>query len=49
MSFPNVGKIFGRDHTTAISSIKKVQKMIVTDPIFAADIENMKKEIQGRQ
>ena len=49
MSFPNIGKIFDNHHTTIISSNEWVKKRIVTDPIFAADIENLKKEIQGRQ
>ena len=48
MSLPNIGKIFDRDHSTAMSSIDWVKKHVVTEPIFAADIENLKKEIQGR-
>ena len=48
MSFPNIGKIFDRNHSTILSSIDIVKRRIVSDAIFHADIENMKKDIQGR-
>ena len=47
MSLPNIGKIFERDHSTAMSSIDWVKKRMMAEPLFAADIENLKKEIQG--
>ena len=48
ISLKRVGKIFGRDHSTAIASIDIVKKRLISDPIFAADYEAMKKEILGR-
>ena len=48
MSLPNIGKIFERDHSTAMSSIDWVKKRMMTEPLFEADIENLKKDIQGR-
>ncbi|MBQ8357964.1 MAG: chromosomal replication initiator protein DnaA [Clostridia bacterium] len=48
ISLPNIGKIFERDHSTVMSSIEWVKKRTIAEPIFAADIENLKKEIQGR-
>ena len=48
MSFPNIGKIFDRNHSTILSSIDIVKRRIVSDAIFHADIEKMKKDIQGR-
>ncbi len=48
ISLKRVGKIFGRDHTTAMASIDIVKKRLIADPIFAADYEAMKKEILGR-
>ena len=47
MSYPNIGKIFERDHTTVLSSLEVVAKNITTDPLYAADIDYLKKEIQG--
>lgn len=47
MSFPNIGKVFGKDHTTMIASHEWVKKRIIREPIFAADIESLRKEITG--
>ena len=47
MSYPNIGKIFDRDHTTILSSLDVVAKSITTDPLYAADIEYLKKDILG--
>ena len=48
ISLKRIGKIFGRDHSTAVSSIDIIKKRIIAEPIFAADLENMKKEVLGR-
>ena len=48
ISLPNIGKIFDRDHSTVMSSLEWVKKRIMAEPIFNADIENLRKEIQGR-
>ncbi len=48
MSFPNIGKLIGdRDHATMISSYEWVKKKLIREPIFAADIETLRKEITG--
>ena len=47
MSYPNIGKIFGRDHSTVMSSLEVVKKEIAKDALYAADIDNIKKEIVG--
>ena len=47
MSYPNIGKIFDRDHTTVLSSLEVVSKNITTDPLYAVDIDYLKKEIIG--
>ena len=48
LSLPRIGKIFGgRDHATALSSYNWVKTRIVQDPIFASDIDLLKKEITG--
>ncbi len=45
MSFPNVGKIFGKNHSTMIASYEKIQKKISMDPVFNIEIEEMTKEV----
>ncbi len=48
LSLPRIGIIFdGRDHSTIKSSYDKVQKKIVNNPLYAADIEALRHEITG--
>ena len=48
LSFPRISKIFNRDdHTAAIYSYNWVQERITKDPLFASDMELLKKEICG--
>ena len=44
MSYPNIGKIFGRDHSTIMASYDKVSKKL-TDPLFNMEIEDLIHEI----
>ncbi len=48
MSFPNVGKIFNRDHSTIISSFDKIQKKVHSDPVFNIEIMELTREITGQ-
>ena len=48
MSFPNIGKIFGRDHSTIMSSIETVEKKLLHDAIFNVEINELIKEVNGR-
>ena len=48
LSTSRIGTIFGkRDHATVLSSIEIIKKRIIGDPLFAADFDNLKKEVQG--
>lgn len=47
MSYPNIGKLFERDHATIMSSLDVIKKRISFDPVFESDMENLKKEIRG--
>ena len=38
-SLPQIGKRFGKDHTTALNSIKKVRSKLMQDAVFAREIE----------
>ena len=46
ISFPNIGKIFGRDHSTIMFSYEKISKRR-TDPIFNVEINEIIKEVTG--
>jgi chromosomal replication initiator protein len=45
MSFPSIAKIFGRDHSTIISSHRLVEFKMLDDPAFLTEINELKKEI----
>ena len=45
MSYPDIGKIFSRDHTTAIASYQLVEKRLSTDALAHIEIDELKKEV----
>ncbi len=47
MSFPNIGKIFNRDHSTIMSSIDTVERKMQADNMFSLELSDMRKEITG--
>jgi chromosomal replication initiator protein len=47
MSYPNIGKIFERDHSTIISSYNSVYQKAQFDSVFAVEMNELKKEILG--
>ena len=47
MSLPNIGKIFNRDHSTVLSSISMIEGKVNTDSMFALEINELTKQIQG--
>jgi chromosomal replication initiator protein len=47
MSFPNIGKIFDKDHSTIVNSISKVQSLMFSDSEFNKLITDLEKEIRS--
>jgi hypothetical protein len=46
MSLPCIGNRFGkRDHTTVMHAIKTVERLVATDPEFAADVAVLREEL----
>jgi len=45
MSFPNIGKLMNRDHATILSSYEKIKKKLFSDPIFAIEMHEIKREL----
>ena len=46
-SLPEIGRMFGgRDHTTVMHAIKKVQELCKVDPSFAEHIKVLKKTLE---
>jgi hypothetical protein len=45
MSLPKIGRLLARDHTTAYSSINKIQRLVDRDPDFARRIQTIRREI----
>ena len=46
MSFPGIGKILNRNHTTIISSIDTVEKKIISQQSFSMEIDGLIKSIK---
>ena len=47
MSYPSVGKIFDRNHSTIMSSCDIIEKKLSSDPLFLINISDLKKDIEG--
>ena len=47
LSLKEIGKIFGRDHSTVISSVSKVEINIKTVNNYEGEINKLLKEIRG--
>ena len=47
LSFPKIGAIFGKDHTTAIYAIKKMKQTMDKDISIKINIESLINDIKG--
>ena len=47
MSFPNLGRLFNRDHTTVMNSCELITGKIAKDPLFNMELTELSKEISG--
>ena len=45
MSFPNIGKLFDRDHSTILTSYQKIARKVATDSSYALDLNELKRSI----
>jgi chromosomal replication initiator protein len=47
-SLPEIGRKFGgRDHTTVMHAVRKIEELKTTDPTFAEDIELLRRMLEG--
>ena len=47
LSLPAIGRRFFRDHTTQISSIRRIEQMMANDPAFADRINKLEERLGG--
>lgn len=45
LSLPEIGREFGKDHTTVMNAIRKVEEMMAKDPDFKAQIKDLSFDI----
>ena len=45
MSLPNIGKLFGRDHTTVMNSINKIEHRLLNDSVLDFELKEIIKEV----
>lgn len=47
-SFPMIGRVFDRDHTTVLSGAKRIERLMFNDAKLAADVEEIRRMIGGQ-
>lgn len=48
MPYMEIGKIFGRDHSTVMSAIRKITKSQKTDPSLKRNLESMSRDLSSK-
>ena len=47
-SLPEIGRKFGgRDHTTVMHAVRKIEELKISDLSIAEDVELLKRQLQG--
>jgi chromosomal replication initiator protein len=47
-SLPEIGRKFGgRDHTTVMHAMRKIEELTLTDPVLAEDVELLRRMLQS--
>ena len=47
-SLPEIGRMFGgRDHTTVIHAVRKVEELIAADPAIAEDVDLLRRTLES--
>lgn len=45
-SLPDIGRRFGgRDHTTVLHAVRKIERLVMTSPVFAAEVSAIRETI----
>jgi chromosomal replication initiator protein len=44
-SFPEIGKVFGRDHTTILHAVRTIQELMETDRVVVHYVDELKRLI----
>jgi chromosomal replication initiator protein len=46
-SLPDIGKAFGRDHTTVMHAVKTIEDLIIRDKQLALDVDLLTRRLRG--
>ena len=47
-SYPDIGRRFGgRDHTTVLHGVRRIEEMLTTDDQIARDVEALTRKLRG--
>jgi chromosomal replication initiator protein len=47
-SYPDIGRRFGgRDHTTVLHAVRRIEQLKLEDPSIAADVEAITRKLKG--
>ena len=47
MSYPNIGKLLGRNHATVMASMDLVSLKYSNDTVFRLEIDELRKDVTG--
>ena len=47
LSFPAIGKLFGRDHTTIMASLDTVEREMAKDSLLEIEMSDLIRELRG--
>lgn len=47
MSYPQLGRVFRRDHTTVLQATRKIGELVLTDEVLALRIKNLRLRLSG--
>lgn len=46
-SLPEIGRMFGRDHTTVMYAVRRVEMLTSTDPVLRGDVDLLRRVLEG--
>lgn len=46
-SLPEIGRMFGRDHTTVLHAVRRVEELASADPVLRGDVDLLRRVLEG--
>ena len=46
LSYPELGRVFRRDHSTVLSAVRKVERLLESDPTVRGDLDALERNLR---